>query len=597
MAGLAQAGGLFANPLGLLGLGALAVLIVLYLVRPDPEEYAIPTVEFLSEGRGDSQQQRIRDRFRISGIFLLQALVLLAIPLALAGPQVPLPGSAAGDTVVVVDTSASMAATGEESTRFKRARETARSVTGDQATVVTSAPDATVKIADGSTDATAAALSGLSVSETDGDLRRAIRVAADIHDDNRRIVVISDFVDATDWRAATESARAAGNEVVVERVGGGGQDNVGIVGLSVTSTEATVTVTNGGETQQTRDVSLGGSSKTVQLTPGDVTKLTLPIPSDGGEVRLSPGDSFRLDDTAYVATPSNKEIDTLVVTNDENTFLTAALRVIDDITVEIAAPPVSDPSGYDVVVFSNVDPDRVLSGTLTDVEADVENGAGVVIQGQADLGAVGYGRLALIEPGRLGPETGVRAVASHPVIDGIGVVPASAYLTGEIQRGQALAVADDGSPMIAVGEIGAGRAVYYGYIEDQSPFKFNYLYPVFWRQSMNYAAGRTPIEKLNRASGETIAFESATSVETPSGSVETTRLTPTETGFYGTQTARYGVSLQSPSESTVVSEPIDIGNGVAETGSTPQSLMPWLALFALLAGVTELGYLKYRGEL
>ena len=594
---LLQSGGLLATPLGLLGLAALVPLIVLYLVRPDPRRYDLPTVEFLTEGDGDSSRQRIRDRFRLSTVFLLQALVLVAIPLALAGPQVPLPGGAAGETVVVLDTSASMATTDGESTRFERAVGVAEGATGDRTTLVTSAPDPSIEIADGGRDATAAALSQTSVTDTPGDLRRAVRVAADAHDDPRRIVVVSDFVDGTDWEAAVGSVRAGGNEVVLRRTGGGGADNVGIVDLSVTATEVTAVVTNGGGTEQTRDVSLGESTETVTLAPGDVTEVALPVPSGGGELRLSPGDSFPTDDVAYVGAPSDREIDVLVVTNDQNIYLTTALDVMGDVRVDVAEPPVSDARGYDVVVFSNVNPDRILEGTIADVRTEVEDGAGVVVQSQTDIAEVGYGGLLLLDPGEVGIQTDVRTVESHPIVNGIGFVPARAYVSGDLRRGTALAVADDDSPMIAVDGIGAGRVVYYGYIEDDSAFKFDYRYPVFWRGVMTHAAGRTPIEELNRGTGGTIEFGSETVVETPGGTVETARLEATEAGFYSTSGERYGVSLRSPAESAVVSEPIEAEAGTLETGSTPQSLTPWLALVALLVGVLELGYLKYRGEL
>ena len=594
---LLQAGGSLANPLGLLGLAALVPLVVLYFVRPDPRRYDLPTVEFLAEGDGDSSRQRFRDRFRIPPVLLLQALVLVAIPLALAAPQVPLPGGASGETVVVLDTSASMAAIDGDSTRFERAVGIAEGATGERTTLVTTAPDPSIEIAEGGPDATAAALSAVSVTDTEGDLRRAIRAAADAHEEPRRIVVVSDFVDATDWEAAAESVRAGGNEVVLRRTGGGGADNVGIVDISVTATEATATLVNGGETEQTRDVSLGGATETVTLAPGDVTELTLPVPAGGGELRLSPGDSFPTDDVAYVAAPEDREIDALVVTNDENAYLTAALDVMDDVRVDVAEPPVSDATGHDVVVFSNVDPDRILEGTIADVRAEVEDGSGVVVQSQTDVAEVGYGELSLLDPGEVGVRTDVRTVESHPVVDGVGFIPAGAYVSGDLRRGTALAVADDDSPMIAVGEVGAGRAVYYGYIEADSAFKFDYRYPIFWRGAMTYAAGRTPIEELNRASGGTIEFGGETVVETPGGTVETARLEPTEVGFYSASGERYGVSLRSPSESAVVSEPIEAETGTLEAGSTPRSLTPWLALVALLVGVVELGYLKYRGEL
>jgi len=589
---LLQAGGAFANPLGLLGLAALVPLVLLYLVRPDPRRYALPTVEFLTEADGDSRRQRLRDRIHVPTVLLLQATVLIAIPLALAGPQVPLPGDAGGETVVVLDNSASMATTDGDATRFERAVGVADEASGDQPTLVTSAPGPAIRAAD--RDATA-----VSVAETDGDLRRAIRVAADAADDPRRIVVVSDFVDATDWEAAIESVRAGGTEVVVRRVGGGGEDNVGIVDLSVTATEATAVVTNGGETEQTRTVSLGETTETVTLAPGDVTRVTLSVPPGGGELRLSPRDSFPTDDVAYVAVPSDRTIDALLVTNDRHPFITAALDVMDDVRLDVAEPPITDATGYDVVVFSNVDPDRVLEGTVDGVRSEVENGAGVVIQAQSDLDAVGYGEMALVTADGVGNQTDVRAVGSHPVVADIGFVPAETYLSGELRRGEALAVADDDSPMIAVDDVGDGRAVYYGYMGTESAFGYDYQYPLFWRQTLTYAAGRTPVDELNRRTGAAIAFDEPRTVETPGGTVETARLRPTQTGMYATRTARYGVSLLSPTESAVVSEPVAVETRATsrEAGSTPRSIAPALSLAALLLGLVELGYLKRRGEL
>ena len=586
---LLQAGGPFATPLGLLGLAALIPLVVLYLVRPDPRRYALPTVEFLTARDGESRRQRLRDRVHLPLVLLVQALVLVAISLALAGPQVPLPGTDAGETVVVLDNSASMATTTDGGgTRFARAVEIANAATGDRATLVTAAPDPAVRSAVPSAAA-------VSVVETDGDLRRAVRVAADAGEDPRRIVVVSDFVDATDWEAAIASVRAGGTEVVTRRVGGGGEDNVGIVDLSVTATEATAVLTNGGETTQTRTVSVGEAAETVSLAPGDVLSVTLPVPAGGGEIRLSPSDSFPTDDAASVVVPSDRTIDTLLVTNDRPRFLTAALEVMDDVRLDVAEPPIADASGYDVVVFSGVDPERVLDGTVEDVRNEVEAGAGVIVHAHPDLTAVEYGAMVPIDVDGVSGQTDVRTVGSHPVVDGIGFVPAETHLSGDLRRGEALAVADDGSPMVAVDDLGDGRTVYYGYVE--STFGYDYQYPIFWRQAITYAAGRPSVDELNRPTGAAIDFEEPQTVETPSGTVETARLRPTQTGLYTTQTARYGVSLRSPTESAVVSEPVAVTTASTSTESAPQSITPVVSLAALLVGLLELGYLKRRGEL
>ncbi|MES3517841.1 MAG: BatA domain-containing protein [Natronomonas sp.] len=591
--------GFLQNPLGLLGLAALIPLVVLYLVRPDPRRYDIPTIEFLTEGDGNSTQKRIRDRLRISTLLLLQILVLVSIPLAMAGPQLPVPGGTPSDTVVVVDTSASMATETEDGeTRLTEAVAEATAVAGDDSTVVTSAPEPRVRVAAGDGNPTAA-LERLSVTETDGDLRRAITVATEGREDPTQIVVVSDFVDASDWATAVESARAAGHDVDLRQIDGGGDDNVGIVDLSTRGTTVTATVANGGETNQQRTVTLGNQSETVELAPGDVADVRFSIPDGGGEIRLTPADSFPLDDVAYVSTPTDGETSVLVVTNDENAFLTTALGVMDDVRVDVAAPPVSDPSGYDVVVFSNVDPDRLLDGTVAEARSTAEDGGGVIVQSQPELTDPNYGDLALIDPDELGAETNVRTTQSHPIVDGIDFVSARSYVAGELERGETLAEADDGSPMIAAAETGDGQMIYYGYIEDDSDFNLNHQYPIFWRQAILYADGRVTLEELNHETGDTIDFESPTTVETPAGAIErdVSTLQATETGFYETSEERHAVSLRSPTESATAAEPVAEATEVAESGSTPVSLAPWLALAAVVVSLLELGYIKRRGEL
>lgn len=69
---------------------------------------------------------------------------------------------------------------------------------------------------------------------------------------------------------------------------------------------------------------------------------------------------------AYVAAPDRSTVRVLVLTNDRNRYLTTALSVIDEVELTVEEPPTAIDRQYDVIVFSNVEPERVLE---TNVEA------------------------------------------------------------------------------------------------------------------------------------------------------------------------------------------------------------------------------------
>ncbi|MDY7081857.1 MAG: hypothetical protein SXQ77_05480, partial [Halobacteria archaeon] len=77
--------------------------------------------------------------------------------------------------------------------------------------------------------------------------------------------------DQSDWKSAVEAARARGIPVELRQFNGGGDDNVGIVGLSFGSNSVSVTVQNFGDQEVQRELSLGSQTRSITLKPGDTT--------------------------------------------------------------------------------------------------------------------------------------------------------------------------------------------------------------------------------------------------------------------------------------------------------------------------------------
>jgi hypothetical protein len=596
-------GDVFLSPLGLAALAALVPLALLYLIRPDPERVELPTLDFLVEDEGRDSTNPLVERLRRNLLLLLQALVIVALALALATPYVTVPEREAVDrTVVVVDTSASMATETGDGTRFEAAVAAARGATTGTTSVVVAGPDSRVVLRDGTRRAAEDALSRLSVADAAGDLRGAMVQASTLAGENARIVVLSDFAGDGAWRDEVTAARARGASVVLRQFDGGGADNVGIVDRSFSGSEVTLTVRNFGDRPATRTLALGGARREVRLGSGDLTTVTLPVPAGGGEARLTPGDSFPTDDVAYVGAPSDAAVDVLLLTNDRNRYLFAALDVIDAVDLSVANPPTTVREEYDVIVYGDVESDRLLRGTVQAGRETVERGGGVAVTATDDLPAETYGDLLLLSPGSVGTNPTIGAVADDDLTRDIGFPPPSEYVTGSLRSGRALVRTSGGAPLLAVDGRGSGRVLYYGYIEESSPFRFNYQYPVFWKRAVFYLAGRDPLPALNRATGERLTFDNETTVTTPEGEVTGRTVGLLDAGFYRVGDRRVGASLYSAAESDVTADPVDAGGGAGTGGGVEERRVPRpldgaIALVALALLGAELCYLRRRGDL
>lgn len=591
----------FLTPLGLAALAVAVPIVLLYLIRPDPSEVQLPTFRFLAEEERQQSSTPLLERLSRSLLLLLQLLVILLLAVSLATPYVPVnEREVVEETVLVVDTSASMATTAGGQTRFDRAISVADREVTQRTSVITTVGSGRVALRRGPPSDARETLGGLRASDAPGDLRAAIAQAGTIVDEDARVVVLSDFA-GDDWTDAVATLRARGISVDLRQFDRGGEDNVGFVDRRFSGSEVTLSVKNFGNGSTTRTVRLGDSRREIELGAGDAATVTVPVPAGTSRAQLSPGDSFPTDDTAYLAAPSDPTLDVLLVTNDRNRFLTTAFEVNDQVELTVETPPGAIEGEFDVVVYSNVDPDSLLPGNVETGRDVLAEGGGVAIQAQESLPDQ-YGDLLLLEPEGLTQVATVRRTAETDLTRGISFQAPDEYVAGTLRSGESLVELRDGTPLIATAQKGNGRVLYYGYIEDASSFKFNSQYPVFWKRAAFFLADREPLPTLNRETGDTIQFDAET-VEGPTGRLSGPRTRLLAAGVYATETRRRSASLLSEAESAVDVEPI--GQRGDETGpvtteeerTVPRPLTEFLALGALSIAVVELGYLRRRGDL
>ena len=596
-------GDLFLSPLGLLALLAAVPIVLLYLIQPDPRRVELPTLRFLLADRREDASNPLLERIKRSLLLLLQVLVVVGLALALAGPYVSVSESrTVEETVLVVDASASMATQADGATRFDRAVAAARETTSGTNSIVVAGADTHVALRSGGAADVAATLDTLTVTAAPADLGGAISQAASIAGENARIVVFSDFAGGSGWADAVRSARARGLSVELRQFAGGGAGNVGIVDRSFSGRDVTLTVKNYGSAPATRTLTLGDQQRTVELEPGAVARVSVTVPAGGGRAALSPGDSFPVDDAAYLAAPSDPTVDVLLLTNDRDRHLTTALSVIDEVELTVDEPPTAVSDDHDVIVYSDTDASRLLRGSVEAGRDTVERGGGVAVIAQEDPPGI-YGDLLLLESEGVGTNPSIGRVASHELTREIDVPPPEQYLRGSLRSGEALVETTEGTPLMATETRGAGRVLYYGYLPEGDTLRYHYQYPVFWKRAVFHLAGREPLPALNREAGGRLQFANETRVETPGGAVAARTVSLDRVGYYAHGDRRVGVSLYSEPESDVAAESLSARvdeTGVAareEESRLPRPLTWLVALVALGVAVGEVAFLRRRGDL
>lgn len=594
----------FAAPLGLAALVGVVPLLVLYLIQPDPRELALPTVQFLQSDPDEGGSNPVFERLRRNLLLLLQLLVIGLLAAALAAPYVTVTQAAtAQPTVLVVDASASMTTETDDGTRFAEAVAAAKRAAGTPTTVVVSGATTRVPAEQVSPEDAKTALDEVAVTDAPGDLRAAISRATALAGSESRLVVFSDFAgDGGDWRGAVQTARASGLDVSLRQYGGGGDGNVGIVDRRFGSQRVTFSVANTGATAAERTLSFAGRSRSLTLQPGDVQSVTFPLPAQRTKATLSPRDSFPTDDVAHVAVPQKRTVRTLLLTNGDNRNLRTALEVIRTVDLTTRRPPASVSGQYDVVVFADVDPERVLGSTKELARETVANGGGIAVQAQSNVSAVGYGPLLPVRPRSVRNTTGETSVTEHELTTGFDFPPPDRHLAASPRDATALVTVEDGSPLLATARRSGGRVLYYGYLPNQTAFRYSYRYPVFWKGAVHWLADRPSPSDLNYRTGATLQLSNRTTVETPRGTQTAVAVQLDAVGTYETADRRVSASLLSASESNLTAPTPDVAGGNVTNSAMAaervrQDLTPLVLLVALLLVLGELGFLRYRGDL
>ena len=371
--------------------GLLAIPIVaLYLLRLKGRERRVSSTFLWRQVVHDIEANTLWQRLRPNILLLLQLLVLAALVLALSRPYFLRTTSIHGDLVLVLDASASMQAIDVDPNRFGEAQQRALRMVdqlpeGNLITLILMGDVPEIILAQSQDSGRVRrAISDARPATNGANMASALSLAASVVRGERpaQVVVFSD-----------------GNVTGLEPVGplpfdlryeivGASQSNLGIAAFSIRHTEAgkeglARVVNYGHEARSTSlhlyaDESLYDVREFEVAGSGDQTLRWSSLPSAAViSVRLTPGDSFALDDQAWATGSSGRKARVLLVSNG-NRFLEKALSLQPGLDLVRAAPDTFFYDGeYDLWVFDGFLPATLPVGAVLVLGPPVDSTAWV----------------------------------------------------------------------------------------------------------------------------------------------------------------------------------------------------------------------------
>jgi hypothetical protein len=342
----------FLLPIGLLALLTLPLIALLHLIQQRRQRRRVPSLQIWRDLQRQTIQQSPR-RLPLTLLLLLHLLLALFLAIALGQPLLTTVRGEATHTVIVLDTSTSMAATDQSTNRLEAAKAEARRLIqnparGDSAALIelNAQPRIVGQSVGNDTSALLRQLDRMEAGGPDGDLGRALNLAQATAQPKAamQIVILTD-----------SALRAAATPTIAGelrwRVFGDDGNNVAIVAFAARP------LRNGQQQLYARVANLGtepiartlylnldgnqASVEPMRLQPGTEAEWSWPLPAGTkrAEANLSGEDLQPLDDRAAVIMSGNARSQVMLVTPaTQPTALERALRAQRGLDVQRVSP-------------------------------------------------------------------------------------------------------------------------------------------------------------------------------------------------------------------------------------------------------------------
>ncbi|MBI5002947.1 BatA domain-containing protein [Candidatus Woesearchaeota archaeon] len=592
----------------------LIFFILMYLIKPKPNERVIPSLMFLHREMHTQKSASFFQRFLRDLLIFFHLFILLLMAVAAMHPYYNTTADVAAEyTVLVIDNSASMATSGGLTSRLSSAISEAKDHLEGKVSIILAQNAPYVVLQEGDREDALDVVNYIPQSSALSAIGSSILAADDLLGEHKgKVVVISDFIntDPLDPYIAKESLEAKGHRVEFISLREEA-DNVGIVDMESVDEETIVTLQNYNDDTASVTVTINGKEYDLDIAANWQEKLTFEHVSSLNNITLETGDDFDLDNHVLLSVPQRKETSILVITNNEQSYVYPVLEAYaevwnDEATVEKGEPPVMPVVDHDVIVISDVTTDSLPSSVISRIKEAVADGSTLIVTAQDDLEDLDLDDILPVtfadEPVRNQRVDVAMANVLTAVTDGVSITTLDKYMAATAKENTVtLAATPDAVPILAIGSYGEGTVVYYGIFETNSTFKYDVSYPLFWLQLVDYVIGKDTIETLNYRIGEKVVFDNEIPVRTPSGKQDDMEsIEFDEVGIYQYKDKQVAVNLLNKVESNVdyVNEEFESALIEAETEkvTSKQPLTKALIIIMLIVLFLELIYVKMRGD-
>ena len=414
----------FITPLALAGLVFIPVVLAMYMLKLRRDRAVVPSTLLWSRLLTDVEANAPWQRLRRSPLLLLQLLLVIALVLLASRPFLERPAGLARDIVLVMDTSASMAATDVAPNRLAAARAAAIDALGDLPTggrVSVIAVDRTARIVVNDTSDISRvrqALDDLEPAAMRGDLGDALELASKLaaRSGDAQILI------ATDAALATVPTTKVDAPIKVLPVGRDRKNQaiaalavrtspssvtrsifVSVANLDIESAQRRIEVWGDDRLLEARDVNLDAQARSdvvIDDVPPDVAVVEVRLVGRDPTSGAAP-DQLAIDDRAWAVLPAARTRLVLLV-GEGDPYLETALSYLPNVELYGVAPADYGPASertdgrpWDLTIFESTLPTTLPSTPILAIAPPRTSALGVV---NGTLSNPGIGSLSPDEP-------------------------------------------------------------------------------------------------------------------------------------------------------------------------------------------------------
>ena len=407
-------------PLGLIGLIGIAVLIFIYIIKPNYQQKFISSTYIWRLSLKYKKKRLPVSRLRNILIFVCQFLILAALGLSLAQPVIQsLTASPKNEKIAIIDASASMRVETDGKTRFERAVEEVRTLAQETLSqgagtmsIIVADSDAYLLVSRATTEnmdevnAKLSALCGDEIAcgfgnaDTDGAAKLAETVLSQNSESEVLFYTATNYLNQGEFNVVNVSSEEDWNAAVLDCVPTLSEANtysflttIGCYGkskaIAVTcelygvnkKTDTSGTVTSPGSTlraTKTEYFSSAEPTKTLEFTIEDFAFAEQIVSYEYLFVHIDEADGFDKDNTFNLYGGEKPILRVQYASSRTNNFFSGVLRVMQqmqkenfNIWVSTVSPENAKTSGFDLYIFEHTMPEEMpVDGVVLLVDPD-----------------------------------------------------------------------------------------------------------------------------------------------------------------------------------------------------------------------------------